>query len=74
MLNFVEIQMKTLKVQERKLQVKKTNARSRAKKMEAKEKEVEAILLAEENPITMANLSLIDPKTRAWFKKKQMMI
>jgi hypothetical protein len=22
----------------------------------------------------MANLSLIDPKTRAWFKKKQMMI
>jgi hypothetical protein len=38
MLNFVQIQRKTLKVQERKLQVEETNAWSRAKKRRSKKK------------------------------------
>jgi hypothetical protein len=39
-----------------------------------KEKEVAATLLAEENRIMTADLSKMDPGTRAWFEKRQRLI
>jgi hypothetical protein len=47
---------------------------SKRGKIELKEKEVAATLLAEENRIMTADLSKMDPGTRAWFEKRQRLI
>jgi hypothetical protein len=44
--------------------------RARAKKLELKTKECEATFLAEESKIIMADLTVLEPKRRACFKKK----
>jgi hypothetical protein len=54
--------------------IDEANARATAKKIELKEKKVAATLLAEENRIMTADLSKMDPGTRAWFEKRQCLI
>jgi hypothetical protein len=65
MQSFTDIQRKTLKIQQRKLDLAE---------LELKAKEYEATLLAEESKIMMADLSALDPARRAWFESKQVMI
>jgi hypothetical protein len=48
--------------------------RERTKEIEVKKEEVETILLAVENRIMTADLSLMAPKIRDWFEKKQAII
>ena len=43
-------------------------------KIKAEENRVRLALLAEENRIMMADLTIMDPEQRAWFLKKQKMI
>lgn len=74
MTNFAALQQKAIEVRERQLQIDEANARATAKKIELKEKEVAATLLAEENRIMTADLSKMDPGTRAWFEKRQRLI
>jgi hypothetical protein len=74
MTNFAAFQQKAIEVRERQLLIDEANARASAKKIELKEKEVAATLLTEENRIMTANLSKMDPGTRAWFEKRQCLI
>jgi hypothetical protein len=74
MQSFADIQRRTLKIQQRKLDLAEVKERARAKKLELKAKEYEATLLAEESKIMMADLSALDPARRAWFESKQAMI
>jgi hypothetical protein len=74
MQSFANIQSKTLKVQQRKLDLAKVKERARAKGLELKKKECETILLAEESKIMMTDLTVLDPKRRKYFEKKQAMI
>ena len=43
-------------------------------KIKAEENRVRLALLAEENRIMMADLTIMDPEQRAWILKKQKMI
>ena len=43
-------------------------------KVKAEENRVKLALLAEENRIMMADLTIMDPEQRAWILKKQKMI
>jgi hypothetical protein len=74
MQSFVDIQRKTLEVQQRKLDLAEVKERARAKELELKAKECEATLLAEESKIMMADLSALDPARSAWFESRQAMI
>jgi prolyl-tRNA editing enzyme YbaK/EbsC (Cys-tRNA(Pro) deacylase) len=74
MTNFAALQQKAIEVRERQLQIDEANALATAKKIELKEKEVAATLLAEENRIMIADLFKMDLGTRAWFEKRQRLI
>jgi hypothetical protein len=74
MQSFADIQRKTLKIQQRKLNLAEVKERARAKELELKANEYEATLLAEESKIMMTDLSALDPARRAWFESKQAMI
>jgi hypothetical protein len=64
MRSFTDIQRKTFEVQQRKLDLPEVKERDRAKELELKAKECEAILLAEKSKIMMADLSALDPARR----------
>jgi hypothetical protein len=72
--SFADKQRKTLEIQQRKLDLAEVKEKARAKKLELKAKEYDAILLAEESKIMMADLSALDLARRAWFKSKQVII
>jgi hypothetical protein len=74
MQSFVDIQRRTLEIQQKKLDLAEVKERARAKELELKTKEYEATLLAEESKIIMADLSALDPARSAWFESKQTMI
>jgi hypothetical protein len=61
-------------MQTKRLEIEEINARSRARKLDLKQKEVELSILAEENRIMTADLTDMDPIQRAWFEKKRKMI
>jgi hypothetical protein len=72
--SFADIQRKTLEIQQRKLDLAVVKEKARIKELELKAKEYEAILLAEESKIMIADLSALNPARRAWFESKQAMI
>jgi hypothetical protein len=74
MQSFVDIQRRTLEIQQKKLDLAEVKERARAKELELKTKEYEATLLAEKSKIIMADLSALDPARSAWFESKQAMI
>jgi hypothetical protein len=67
MLGFTDIHRKTLEVQQRKLELAEVKEKARAKELELKAKECEAILLADESKIMMADLIALNQTRRAWF-------
>jgi len=58
------------KIQFKKLEIEEINARSRAREVDLKHKEVELSILARENRIITTDLADKDSTQQAWFEKK----
>ena len=71
MARYVDMAKKKPEIEQEKMQVEENRLMLEAK---AEENRVKLALLAEENRIMMADLTIMDPETRAWFLKKQKII
>ena len=63
MARYVEMTRKKLEIEQEKIKAEETRLMLEAK---AEENRVKLALLAEENQIMMADLTIMDPETRAW--------